>query len=87
MLSVTLAGEDFQTAAGELCGTMSDSLMNQPLQPQTTQVQIEKTPDYRDNYANSVQVRMSLWDFFLVFGTLNQTRPDRVTIEIGRAHV
>ena len=55
--------------------------MNQPLQPQTTQVQIEKTPDYRDNYANSVQVRMSLWDFFLVFGTLNQTRPDRVTIE------
>jgi flagellar protein FlaG len=55
--------------------------MNQPLQPPPTQVQIAKTAEYRDNYANSVQVRMSLWDFFLVFGTLNQTQPDKVTIE------
>jgi flagellar protein FlaG len=37
-------------------------------------------PDYRESYANSVQVRLNLWDFFLVFGTVNQTAPDSVTI-------
>ena len=31
-------------------------------------------------YANSVQVRVSLWDFFLLFGTINQTAPDSVSI-------
>jgi len=35
-------------------------------------ISIESTPDYRDHYANSVQVRVSVWDFFLVFGTLSQ---------------
>ena len=55
--------------------------MNQPFQPQPTQVQIEKSEDYRETYANSVQVRVSLWDFFLMFGTMNQTRPDAVTIQ------
>ena len=38
------------------------------------------TADYRESYANSVQVRVSLWDFFLTFGTMNQTAPDSVTI-------
>lgn len=38
------------------------------------------TPDYRESYANSVQMRVSLWDFFLMFGTVNQTAPDAVTI-------
>jgi hypothetical protein len=37
-------------------------------------------PDYRENYANSVQVRASLWDFFLSFGIVNQTAPDLVQI-------
>jgi flagellar protein FlaG len=37
-------------------------------------------PDYRENYANSVQVRASLWDFFLSFGIVNQTAPDAVQI-------
>jgi flagellar protein FlaG len=55
--------------------------MNQPFQPQPTQVQIEKSEDYRETYANSVQVRVNLWDFFLMFGTMNQTRPDAVTIQ------
>ena len=27
-----------------------------------------------------MQVRVSLWDFFLLFGTMNQTAPDAVTI-------
>ena len=49
-------------------------------QPQT-RIQLEKTPEYRDNYANSVQIRVSLWDFFLLFGRVNQTAPDQVAIE------
>jgi flagellar protein FlaG len=48
-----------------------------PIQPK---VQMVNQPDYRDGYANSVQVRMSLWDFFLTFGTAAQTAPDLVTI-------
>lgn len=38
------------------------------------------TAEYRENYANSVQIRVSLWDFFLMFGRVNQTAPDNVQI-------
>jgi hypothetical protein len=51
--------------------------MTQPNQPK---IQLSSTPDYRENYANSVQVRLNLWDFFLVFGTVSQTAPDSVNI-------
>jgi flagellar protein FlaG len=50
-----------------------------PQQPQT-EITLHNTPDYRESYANSVQVRVSLWDFFLLFGTINQSAPDRVAI-------
>ncbi|HLH04022.1 MAG TPA: DUF3467 domain-containing protein [Bryobacteraceae bacterium] len=50
-----------------------------PGQP-TPKLHLTNTPDYREQYANSVQVRVSLWDFFLMFGTINQTAPDAVTI-------
>jgi hypothetical protein len=43
-------------------------------------LQVESAPDYRENYANSVQLRANLWDFFLAFGTVNQTAPDQVVI-------
>lgn len=43
--------------------------------------QLATTADYRETYANSVQMRVSLWDFFLMFGTINQTAPDTVTIQ------
>ncbi len=43
-------------------------------------IEIAERPDYRESYANSVQVRASLWDFFLTFGTVNQTTPDAVQI-------
>lgn len=33
---------------------------------------MEKAPDYREGYANSVQLRVNLWDFFLMFGNINQ---------------
>ena len=51
--------------------------MTQPNQPK---IQLSSTSDYRENYANSVQVRLNLWDFFLVFGTVSQTAPDSVNI-------
>ena len=50
-----------------------------PQQPQT-EITVHNTADYRESYANSVQVRVSLWDFFLLFGTINQSAPDRVAI-------
>ncbi|MDQ2712540.1 MAG: DUF3467 domain-containing protein [Acidobacteriota bacterium] len=43
-------------------------------------IELIATKDYRENYSNSVQMRVSLWDFFLMFGTINQNAPDAVTI-------
>ena len=43
--------------------------------------QLVNTPDYRESYANSVQIRVNLWDFFLMFGTINQTAADSVYIQ------
>lgn len=51
-----------------------------PQPPQPTKIQLSNTSDYRENYANSVQVRVSLWDFFLTFGTLQQNAADTVDI-------
>lgn len=50
-----------------------------PSQP-PTKIQLVQTSDYREGYANSVQIRVNLWDFFLMFGTINQTAPDSVSI-------
>jgi hypothetical protein len=49
-------------------------------QPDNTTITLNKDNDYRDSYANSVQVRLSVWDFFLVFGTLEQQTRDAVSI-------
>ena len=48
----------------------------------TTQpsIQLTHTPDYRENYANSVHVRVNVWDFFLVFGTLQQQDESKVEV-------
>jgi flagellar protein FlaG len=50
-------------------------------QPAAPKIQLNCTPDYREGYANSVQVRVNLWDFLLLFGRVNQTAPDNVTIQ------
>jgi flagellar protein FlaG len=47
---------------------------------QQPQVNLIETPDYRESYANSVQVRVSVWDFQLVFGLASSESPDQVTI-------
>jgi hypothetical protein len=52
--------------------------MSQPTQPN---VKLSNAPDYRENYANSVQMRVNIWDFFLVFGTLQQQTETQVEIK------
>jgi flagellar protein FlaG len=42
---------------------------------------LTNTPDYRESYANSVQIRVNIWDFFLLFGTINQTSPETLNIQ------
>ncbi|HEY1270578.1 MAG TPA: DUF3467 domain-containing protein [Terriglobales bacterium] len=51
--------------------------MTTPTQPS---IQLTNASDYRENYANSVQVRVNVWDFFLVFGTLQQQSETKVEI-------
>jgi Protein of unknown function (DUF3467) len=47
---------------------------------QQPQLNLAQTPDYRESYANSVQVRVSVWDFQLVFGLATSESPEQVTI-------
>ena len=49
--------------------------------PPQPRIVLDKAPDYREGYANSVQIRVNLWDFFLMFGQINQTSPDNVQIQ------
>ena len=51
--------------------------MSNPAQPD---VKISQSSSYRENYANSVQIRVNVWDFFLVFGTLQQQSPAEVEV-------
>ena len=51
------------------------------MQQPAPKIQLTNTQDYRENYANSVQVRVNLWDFLLLFGRVNQTSPENVSIQ------
>lgn len=51
--------------------------MSIPIQPN---IKLVNAPNYRDSYANSVQIRASVWDFFLVFGTLQQQTESQVEV-------
>jgi hypothetical protein len=51
--------------------------MTVPAQPN---LKLINTPDYREAYANSVQMRVNVWDFFMVFGTLQQQTEAQVEI-------
>ncbi len=53
--------------------------------PQQPQVNLIQTADYRESYANSVQVRVSVWDFQLVFGLAASDSPETVTIRNHQA--
>src|ERR1700680_1301977 len=52
--------------------------MNNPTQPN---VKLTNDTDYRESYANSVQMRVNIWDFFLIFGTLQQQTETHVEIK------
>jgi flagellar protein FlaG len=51
--------------------------MTLPTQPN---VKLANSSDYREGYANSVQMRVNIWDFFLIFGTLQQQSETQVEI-------
>ena len=53
--------------------------------PQQPEMKLVQTPDYRESYANSVQVRVSVWDFQLVFGLASSESPEQVTIRNNQA--
>lgn len=52
---------------------------------QQPQLNLAQATDYRESYANSVQVRVSVWDFQLVFGLATSEGPDQVTIRNHQA--
>src|SRR6202044_3485718 len=67
-----LCARAFRTSATVPCS---------PMTPSQTRITLERSPDYREGYANSVQIRVNLWDFFLMFGHINQTSQDNVQIQ------
>jgi selenocysteine-specific translation elongation factor len=56
-----------------------------PTTPQQPQMNLVQSDDYRESYANSVQVRVSVWDFQLVFGLASSDSPEQVTIRNHQA--
>jgi hypothetical protein len=50
-------------------------------QPQAVKIKVARRADFRESYANSVQMRVNLWDFYMEFGTVSQTDPELVNIE------
>ena len=48
--------------------------------PSQPRISLEKASNYVEEYANSVQIRVNLWDFFLSFGVLDPTSPENVQI-------
>jgi flagellar protein FlaG len=50
-----------------------------PLPPQPN-VKLTNTAEYRESYANSVQIHVSVWDFLLTFGRLQQQTPELVEV-------
>jgi len=48
--------------------------------PPQPHIKLVNDPNYRENYANSVQVRVNVWDFFLNFGTMQQPSEQEVEI-------
>jgi len=49
--------------------------------PQQPNIRLVNSPDYRDSYANSIQIRVSVWDFLLVFGRLQPVNQQDVEVQ------
>jgi flagellar protein FlaG len=63
---------------GESLTEESATMSNPQQQPN---VRLVNSPDYRDSYANSIQIRVSVWDFLLVFGRLHPVNAQDVEIQ------
>ncbi len=48
--------------------------------PEQPEIRLTNNDDYRESYANSVQVRMSVWDFFMAFGVMQPQNENRIEI-------
>jgi hypothetical protein len=64
-------------------GTMQASHLHfQPMSvPTQPNVKLVNSSDYRESYANSVQMRVNIWDFFLAFGTVQQQSETQMEIK------
>jgi hypothetical protein len=51
-----------------------------PTQNDQPKITLSNNDSYREGYANSVQVKMSVWDFQLVFGTIRQDSAEEVNL-------
>src|SRR3954466_1435876 len=49
--------------------------------PQQPNIRLVNATDYRDTYANSIQIRVSVWDFLLVFGRLQPVNAQEVEVQ------
>ncbi|MGC2743323.1 MAG: DUF3467 domain-containing protein [Candidatus Angelobacter sp.] len=49
--------------------------------PQQPNIRLVNAADYRDTYANSIQIRVSVWDFLLVFGRLHPLNAQEVEVQ------
>ena len=47
---------------------------------QQREIRVTPTEDFREGYANSVQIRVSVWDFLLLFGTMTQSGQNRLEV-------
>ena len=72
--------ESYAFGGTRQAGVRRDNLLIMSQTPQQPQLNLVETPDFRESYANSVQVRVSVWDFQLVFGLASSEAPDKVTI-------
>jgi hypothetical protein len=48
---------------------------------QQPNIRLVNAADYRDTYANSIQIRVSVWDFLLVFGRLHPVNAQEVEVQ------
>ena|SRR5579859_4967077 len=61
-----------------------ESLLQESISMSITQqpnIRLVNSPDYRDGYANSVQIRVSVWDFLLIFGRLQPITAQEVEVQ------
>ena len=51
-----------------------------PSHPQP-KIHLSQADEYREIYSNSVQVRVTVWDFLLVFGLVHQESAEQVDVK------